>query len=191
MELAWVRGEEVTEMKWMLSGGIIAALMMTLRIAAFAQTSAQQASSAVDQEVTVVGCIQREADYRRSRDAGRGGVAGTGVGVGNEFILINASMATPAPTGTAGATAPAENTYELTGKNEGQAEQFIGKRVEISGKVKAAETTSSGRPTGGATAGAPPAGVDVTSKDLKLRELEVTSVRVSTGTSTATCPATP
>jgi hypothetical protein len=54
------------------------------------------------------------------------------------------------------------------------------------GKLKPAETTASGRPTGGATAGPPPTGVDVTSKDLKLRELEVASVREASGS----CPAT-
>jgi hypothetical protein len=73
--------------------------------------------------------------------------------------------------------------YELTGPNEGQVEQFVGRRVEITGKLKAGERGATG-PTGGPTAGAPPSGVDVTSKDLKLKELEVTSVRETTGT----CP---
>ena len=41
------------------------------------------------------------------------------------------------------------------------------------------------QPTGGATAGQPPTEVDVASKDLKLRELEVTSVKEIAGT----CPA--
>ena len=54
-------------------------------------------------------------------------------------------------------------------------------RVEVIGKVKPAETSATGRPTGGATAGAPPSGVDATSKDLKLRELEVTSIREAQG----------
>jgi hypothetical protein len=38
----------------------------------------------------------READYRKAQDAGKGGVANTGLGVGNEFVLTNAS---PAPAG--------------------------------------------------------------------------------------------
>jgi hypothetical protein len=50
--------------------------------------------------------------------------------------------------------------------------------------LKPAEVGAGGA-TGGATAGAPPRGVDVTSKDLKLRELEVTSVKASTS---GTCP---
>ena len=119
-----------------------------------------------EQPTTVTGCIQRESDYRKANDAGRGGVAGTGVGAGNEFVLMTTA-------GTA---------YELTGSNEGQAEKYIGKRVEISGKVKAAEVSASGRPTGGPTAGAPPAGVDVASKDLQLSEIEVSTVKEATGT---------
>jgi hypothetical protein len=151
---------------------------------------------ATGQQVTIAGCIQREEDYRRARDAGRGGVAGTGVGAGNEFILINASMA-PASgaAGTAG-TAPATATgtggvaggsaaYELSGAGEGQAAQFVGRRVEIMGTLKPAETTPSGQPTGGPTAGKPPEGIDVVSRDLMLRELEVSSIKAGTGTCAA------
>jgi hypothetical protein len=176
-------------MKVMFSGGI--ALMM-FGMAVFAQTpppprsqtpTTQQQTSA-GQRVTVFGCVQHEADYRRAHDAGRGGVAGTGVGAGNEFVLANASMSSGTPTGTAGSAA-SETAYELTGPNERLVAQHVGKRVEISGMLKPAEVAPSGRPTGGATAGAPPEGVDVTSKDLKLRELEVTTVRTATGT----CPA--
>jgi hypothetical protein len=137
--------------------------------------------------VTVSGCIQREADFRKARDAGRGGVVGTGVGVGNEFVLINASMSTAAaaPAGAPAGTSGAGMAYELTGTNEKQAEQFVGQRVEISGKLKAAEVTASGRATGGATAGKPPEGVDVAGGDLKLRELEIGSIKKASGT----CPA--
>ena len=166
-----------------------AAAVMALNTAAFAQYG-QPASSgstpssnpppaaaqAADQSVTVNGCIQREADYRRAHDAGRGGVAGTGVGVSNEYMLINAAMGTAA-TGTA--------TFELTGSNEGQASAHVGKRVEIVGKLKAAAVSSSGQPTGGVTAGKPPTGVDVISKDLQVRELEITSMKEVAGTCSA------
>jgi hypothetical protein len=154
--------------------------------------------SPAGQQVTITGCVQREVDYRRAQDAGKGGAAGTGAGVANEFVLVDASMS-PAgakasssspsagatgtsgtATGTTGAAAAGGNTYELTGKGEGQAGQFVGKRVEISGMLKAATA-------GGPTAAAPPQGVDLVSKDLKLRELEVTSVREATGG--ASCPA--
>jgi hypothetical protein len=163
---------------------VLAAAFLTTVVAA--QTPAQPASgptaTQAAQQVTLVGCIQREADYRQARDKGRGGVAGTGIGVGDEFVLINASMATQGLKPDAPA---ADAAYELTGKNEEKAKEFIGKRVQITGTLKPAETTPGGKPTGGATAGTPPGGVDVASKDLKLRELEVMSVTASTGT----CPA--
>ena len=187
-------------MKSIVSGSVCSAAVFTFGMVAFGQQPAQPppqpAQPAADQQVTVTGCIQREADYRQARDAGRGGVAGTGVGAGNEFILTNASVSTGStagarptePASPAGTTGSAATTtaYELTGSNEGKVSQFVGRRVEISGKLKAAETAATGQPTGGATAGQPPRGVDVASKDLKLRELEVTSVRETTGT----CPAT-
>jgi hypothetical protein len=132
-----------------------------------------------------VGCVQPEADYRKAHNLGRGGPVGTGVGAGNEFVLTNTAMASAARgTGTpAGTTGTAGEAYELTGNNEGQASQYVGKRVEITGTLKPAETAG-GAATGGPTAGAPPRGVDVVAEDLKLRELDVTSVREATGT----CP---
>ena len=157
--------------------------------------AAQAQMEKPDQPVTVTGCVVREADYRKMQGAGKGGAAGTGVGAGNEFVLTSATTssersgaaaAKPAPaggtpTGTSGAFSTA---YELTGANEARAEQFVGKRVEISGTLKKADVGAGGA-TGGPTAGKPPSGVDVTSSDLKLRELEVTSVKESAGT----CPA--
>jgi hypothetical protein len=166
--------------------------VLALGLAASAQqTTPSQpppgARTAGEQQITITGCVQREADYRQARDAGRGGVAGTGVGAGNEYVLTDASPAAArageaaSPTGTTGAAM----AYELTGPNEGEAGKFVGRRVEITGKLKAAETSAAGQPTGGATAGQPPRGVDVASKDLQLRELEITSVKEATGT----CPA--
>jgi hypothetical protein len=192
-------------MKYLTSAALTVAATAIVSMAAFAQTSSQPqpqsgsaTSSAQDaQQVIVVGCVQSESDYRRARDAGRGGVAGSGVGAGNEFVLANASIskggssesaaatsgaASGTPTGTGGSAAGG-TAFELTGANESEAGQHVGKRVEITGKLKPAEVGASGA-TGGATAGAPPAGVDATSKDLKLRELEVTSVKETTGS----CP---
>ena len=117
-------------MKVAFSGAVAS---VVFGMAVFAQTppqspnqtpssTAQQTRQSSDQQVTVTGCVQREADYRRARDAGRGGVVGTGVGAGNEFVLANASMSGAAPTGTAG-TSSTGTAYELTGKNEGQVQQ--------------------------------------------------------------------
>lgn len=142
---------------------------------------AQAPTTAPEQQVTIVGCVQKESDYRQARDKGRGGPAGTGIGTGDEFVLTNASMATQ---GLKSDSTAADTAFELTGSGEEKVKEFIGKRVQITGKLKAAEIGAAGRPTGGATAGAPPSGVDVASKDLKLRELEVVSVAPATGTCT-------
>ena len=182
--------------------GVAAALGVSM--AAFAQTTGQQPAppqprtqttpaspqavagktpqAVASQTVTVEGCIQAETDYRKAQNLGRGGALGTGAGAGNEFVLADAKMASAgAATGTTGAAAQA---YELSGANEGKAAQFAGKRVEITGTLKPAEIAGTA-PTGGPTAGPPPRGVDVASDDLKLRELEVASVRETTGTCSA------
>ena len=188
-------------MKSIFARGTCAAAVLAMGTVVFAQSTAQTQppasatpQAAAADQVTITGCVQREQDYRAANNLGSGGVAGTGVGASNEFILTNAMIGTgaAAAVGTAGTTPPATGAaaapvaYELTGENEGQVGQFVGKRVEIVGKLKAAETSATGAPTGGTTAGNPPAGVDVTkSKDLKLREVEVISVRETTGT----CPA--
>jgi hypothetical protein len=138
---------------------LIVATVVTLSTAA---GSVAQTPSGTAKEITVTGCVQTEVDYRRAQDKGRGGVAGTGVGAGNEFVLTNAST---------DATKPGTDAYELTGPNEKLAAGHVGHRVAITGMLK-------GSASGGPTAGAPPRGVDVVSKDLQLRELEVTTVKM-------------
>ena len=187
-------------MKARMTSGAFAAGLLALGTVAFAQAASQEpqqpppgARTSAGGQITVTGCVQSEADYRKARDAGRGGAAGTGVGAGNEFILADASAspstkagAEPSsPTGPIGTSGSSSTAYELTGANEGQAAQFVGQRVEITGMLKPAEVAASGQPTGGATAGQPPAGADVMSKDLRLREIEVSSIKQTTGT----CPA--
>ena len=196
--------------------GSTLAMAVTLGMAAFAQSTGQppvqsqppattqppataqqpaaqpRADADMNEEVTLVGCVQREEDYRTAHNM-KAGTAGTGVGMDNEFVLVHASKST-AMAGTAGTSGTAGTTggttaagmeaYELTGAKEAEVKTFLGKRVEITGKLKKAETGATGT-TGGATAGNPPTGVDVTSEDLRLREIDVTSVKASTGT----CPA--
>lgn len=135
--------------------------------AAVATTAAQTSTGkTADQQVTVAGCVEKETDYRKAHDKGRGGAVGTGIGADNEFVLTNAKTAD----GTA--------AYELTGPNEKQLAAHVGHRVELTGRLKAQEVDASGKPTGGASSGKPPKGVDVVSKDLKLRELEVASIKM-------------
>src|SRR5687767_6146179 len=127
-------------MKRLFAGGTAMAVALALGVVAFAQspqpqtpTSSPSAQAAgqpsAAAEVTFSGCIQREADYRRANNLGKGGAVGTGVGAGNEFVLINASTSragastpstgasTPATgaAGTAGTTGAAGEAYELSG----------------------------------------------------------------------------
>ncbi len=163
-------------------------------------------------QTTISGCVISESDYRKMHDAGRGGVVGTGVGAGNEFILTDASNG-PSPvtdatsarsvmpsgssasgtsasgtsgatgtSGTTGAAAAGAMAYELSGSGEGQLSRYVGRRVELTGMFKGGATSAAGQATGGPTAGSPPNGVDVGGKDLKLREFDVASVKEASGT---------
>jgi hypothetical protein len=80
-------------------------------------------------EVTLIGCVELERDYRARKDTGRGGVLGSGVGVGNEFVLSNAK---PGRTRRGGPTAPAGD-YELTGRHERDFLRHVGRQVEVVG----------------------------------------------------------
>jgi hypothetical protein len=180
-------------MKNVITGGFCSAVVLASGMAVFAQTTqppapptagsapsaAQQPAPPADaQQVTVAGCVQREADYRQAKDAGKGGAANTGVGAGNEFVLIAARPAGAAgsrPSETVGTSGAAGDAFELTGSGEGQLEQYVGKRVEITGKPKAMAP-------GGTAPNAPAqAAEDAVGKDLKLREFEVISVRAAAG----------
>ena len=174
--------------------GAIGAAVLTCAAAGVAQTSsqtptppsAQTAGTQAETQVVLVGCLQREADYRRQQSAGRGGAVGTGAGLGNEFVLVNASMATATPgsttstpSGSDTACAPggAGDAYELTGSREKDLEGFVGKRVEITGMLKKAETESTAAGTAGTGAPKPTGGFDPMGQDLRLPEVNVTSFK--------------
>jgi hypothetical protein len=153
---------------------------MTLTTAVFgSEAVAQERRITPAESATVTGCVMKEEDYRRTAR-----LPNLSPGRGNEYILANA---TAPPSASAGTTPPADTSagtatgtagragtasaapkvaFELTGNNEKQVEPYVGKRVEIVGTLKAAEVGLPG-PTGEPGAAAP---------DLKLRELEVTSV---------------
>jgi hypothetical protein len=155
---------------------------------AFAQTSQTptqtpaQTGTQPETPITLVGCLQREADYRKEQSAGRGGAVGTGTGLGNEFVLVNASIAAagaPTPSATTemdckpGGTGEA---YELTGNRERELERFVGRRIEITGMLKRAETEAAGT-AGTAGTAKPTGGIDPMGQDLRLHEVNVTSFR--------------
>jgi hypothetical protein len=114
-------------------------------------------------------------------------------------------------------TSGTAQAFELTGPGEGQLQQYVGRRVEIVGKIKGGHAahhgasgsatsgtqssgtssttgaqssgtttgTQSGTSSGTGVAGATRGGSDIMGQDLNLPELEVVSVRESSGS----CPA--
>ena len=143
-----------------------AAVLSTATIAApgYAQSGSIQIEE--DTPIYLVGCIQKESDYRRQHGIGKGGFLGTGAGSGDEYVLVNASRGSGGTTGDCTA-AGGGDAYELTGSGESDLEQFLGHRVAISGMLKEADLDpATGRPTGGND----PAG-----RDLRLFEVEVKS----------------
>jgi hypothetical protein len=117
--------------------------------------------------ISVVGCIQRETEYRRQNNSGKGGFLGFGGGLGNEYVLVNASRGADGVFGDC-TTATGGEAYELTGSAEGDLNQFVGQRVAIAGIRKEADVdVATGQPTGGRQAG----------DDLRLFEVDVESFR--------------
>jgi hypothetical protein len=152
-------------------------------------TTAQGESPAMP--VTLVGCVQREIDYRKAQNIKKGGGLNMGIGDGDEFMLINVSRVSggvPSVTTVGDCTADSSGeAIELTGPKEEQFKNYVGKRVEVSGTQKKAKIDASGRPTGGSAPGG---------GELKLFEVEVASVKeaaVATAqverTETTTAPA--
>jgi len=126
------------------------------------QTYAKDTFKTPKTPISLIGCIQREADYRRQHGSGKGGFLGFGGGLGNEYVLVNTSPRASRDC----ATASGGEAYELTGSEEGDLKPFVGQRVAITGMRKAAEIdTVTGRPTGGRQAG----------YDLRLFEVDVDS----------------
>lgn len=135
--------------------------------------------------ITLIGCVQREADYRKATDKGRGGPAATGLALGNEYVLVNAMPATGSANSQAAdcSAATGGSAYELSGSKEGDLAQYVGRRVELVGMMKnsdsAVGTSGSGAGavgssgSGAATSG----GFDPLGQDLRLPEVDVTSIR--------------
>ena len=99
---------------------VVVASILGAALPAFAQRSDP------GKEVRIVGCLQWETDYRRERHEGRGGAFGSGIGVGNEFVLTMVK-----PEGARKATA-----YSITGDREKELGRRIGQEVEVIGIVE-------------------------------------------------------
>jgi hypothetical protein len=144
---------------------------------AFAQTDA------VDDEahsVTLVGCVMRESDFRDMYGPGQSGPRGPGIGLRNEYMLVDAhevvpSGSNPGVVETTGTCPPAPGgfptAYELTGPREKEVTPFLGHRVELTGMQKRAKT----RAVGTSGLREPTGGFDPLGHELHLFEVEVAS----------------
>jgi hypothetical protein len=116
-------------------------MRMTLATAALVAWAAvpalAQAPSATRQgEVTLIGCVELERDYRARKESGRGGVLGSGVGVGNEFVLTMAKPVAGGRRGAGGASGGPGTDYQLSGKLEKDFLRYVGRQVEVIGVVE-------------------------------------------------------
>ena len=162
-----------------------AAAVLVVSMAAFAQSpqSSSPSSPAAQQstaQVTLVGCVMRESEYRQATDAGKGGPANTGIGRSDEFVLIHAKKgAGPAPATCSAAKGTGE-AYELVGSHEKELEEYVNKAVEIRGTLKGADPFA-------AQQGAP--GADPLKQGLKISQVDIASFRAAPAAQTAAAAA--
>ncbi len=131
-------------------------------------------------EITLIGCVMYESEFRDLYGPGRSGPKGPGIGLRNEYVLVDAHELTSAsqittqdlaPCPSAPGVSPA-NAYELTGSNEKEAAGYVGRRVQVSGIRKAANAETVGgvlEPTGG---------FDPLGHELHLFEVEISSIQM-------------
>ena len=148
-------------MKRQLNAGFAAVvLVLTMTAAAHAQAAASRPEGtsrrqgqpvAAPKEVTLVGCVEFEQDYRKRMAAGRGGVLGTGVGATDEFVLTEVRPAS-AEVGTTGRAGRGRSSnpgsgggvYTLTGPQEQNLKRDVGRQVQVVGVIENAGKPSTG-----------------------------------------------
>ena len=146
---------------------VTAAMFVCITHAAEGRAQQTAITEIEDTPVSLVGCVMREIEYRKEVGADRGGFLGLGGGLGDEYVLVNASR------DGAGANADCSDksgeAFELTGSGEELVEPFLGRRVVLTGILKEADIDpATRRPTGGNTGA---------SGELRLFEVNVETVR--------------
>lgn len=121
-------------MRMRIVGAVIALAAAASPVAA--QQAARRSSSSV---MTLIGCVELESDYRKRVGAGRGGVLGTGIEAGDEYVLTGV---TSAPGEGSGAVA---QVYSVSGRLEKELKRSIGRQIEVVGFVENPQTASADR----------------------------------------------
>ena len=180
------------DLRYLIIGGAVLCLGDPTGYA-IAQTDAvdDQAHS-----ITLVGCVMRESDYRDMYGPGQSGPRGPGLGLRNEYMLVDAHEVTPSGSNpgvveATGTCPPAPGgfptAYELTGPREKEVAAFLNHRVELTGMQKRAKT----RPVGTSGLREPTGGFDPLGHELHLFEVEVASLHDVTAAPAAAAAATP
>jgi hypothetical protein len=162
-------------------------LAATIVASAFAGWGSRAALAGDDKmAVTAVGCLQSERDYRRQHNPSK--FAGTGTGLNDEYVLIDAVIGGPSL-----AVSPASEqesthciaargkgqSFELTGAGEDALAPLVGRRVVIHGMLKNAEHDTGTVGTSGTFTPEPTSGGSILGSDLKLREINVESASLA------------
>src|SRR5437667_8076120 len=94
-------------------------------------------------QITVVGCLVKEADYRRAHGLGKAGVGG--MRTGSDFVIVDAKTVAAgetasAPAGVAAGGSCTEQAtgqaYRMAGKMEGALKPLAGHYVVITGQFE-------------------------------------------------------
>jgi len=93
-----------------------------------------QAAKPPTGEITLIGCVQREAAYRQAEHAAKGGPLHSGLGQGNEFVLTDARPI-PAGKSAVGTSGGSGRAFMLTGKIEKGFADAVGRQVEVVGTL--------------------------------------------------------
>jgi len=131
--------------------------------------------------VTAVGCLQSEREYRRQHESSK--FAGTGYGLNDEYVLIDAVIdgpslnIEPVSEQEAGCVTGrgSGQAFELTGHSEKDLSAFLGRRVVIHGMLKHAKHDVGPVGTSGTFTPVPTGGGPSLGSDLELREINVES----------------
>ena len=139
----------------LIAGCMAVALTAAVTVTAGAQTTARRQggpapATTPQNEITLIGCVEFEQDYRKRMAAGRGGVLGSGVGATDEFVLTNVRPA-ESEIGTSGRGASrgampgaGGGVYTLTGTQEQNLKRDVGRQVEVVGVIENAGKPSTG-----------------------------------------------
>jgi len=136
-------------------GGIAVATLITVTPSAFAQTQTKSSDTTVTQ--TFTGCLMTEPAYRKAHNLGDGALGG--VGLGDEFVLVDVKVSPAQPmsgtsrTSTAARAAASASVstcadqglaYRLTGTAEEKIKGLVGHQLEIQGKFKHSDDAAAG-----------------------------------------------